>query len=67
MKVKFEIDNLKLKLKLNILFENMSVKIVSLFIKVKTSFASIVIYRVLLFIFKAIEILFFFASVGAVY
>ena len=59
--------NLKLKLKLKYKNEKLSVKIVPLSTIVTTGLASIVIYRVLQFIFKAIEILSFFGSVGPVY
>ncbi len=67
VKVKFEILTLKLKLKLNSKSGKMSVKIVPLLYIVRSNLASIVIYRMLQFIFKAIEILLFFGSVEPVY
>jgi len=60
----FKIIQLKLNLKLN--FDKTNVNIVSLLTIVRTGLTSIVIYRVLQFIFKAIEILLFFGSVGPV-
>ena len=65
VKVKFKI--LKLKLKLNLKSDETSVNTTSLFGTVRTGVASIVIYRVLQYIFKAIGILLFFGSVGPVY
>ncbi len=67
VKGKFKILNLKLKLKLNLKSDKISVKIIPLFGIIRTGSASIVICRVLQFIFKAIEILLFFCSVGPVY
>ena len=61
----FKIIQLKLNLKLN--FDKTNVNIVSLLTIVRTGLTSIVIYRVLQFIFKAIEILLFFGSVGPEY
>ena len=66
VEVKFEILNLKLNLKLNLNYDEMSVKITPIIGIVRTDLASIVIYRVLQFIFKAIEILLFFGSVGPI-
>ena len=62
VKVKFEYLKLKLNLKLNQKSGKMSVKIVPLLPIIRTDLASIVIYRVLQFIFKAIEIFFFFSA-----
>ena len=67
VKVNFEFLELKLKLKLNPKSDKMSVKIVPLLPIVRSDFASIVIYRVLQFILKAIEILLFFGSVEPVH
>ena len=54
-----------LKLKFNINYDEMSVKITPINGIVRTGLASIVIYRVLQFIFKAIGILLFFWLCGA--
>ena len=65
VKVNFEILELKLKLKLNPKSNTMSVKIVPLLPIARFDLASIVIYRLLQFIFKAIRDFVVFRLCGA--
>ena len=67
VKVKNLILNLKLKLKLKSKSGKMSVKIILLLPIVTSDLASIVIYRVLQFIFKAMEILLFFSALWGLF